>query len=73
MNASNIFIDSHYPAMEPSPLEYQNTLFGRRFGALVNNDNNYGARYLTNLEVLLTQFHSILWWRTSTHYSIQPG
>ena len=29
MDASNIILDSHYPALEPSLIEHNNTLFGR--------------------------------------------
>ena len=32
MNSSNCFLDPPYPAMEPSPLENINSIFGRRVG-----------------------------------------
>ena len=49
---SNIILDPYYPAIEPPPIEYQNNLFGRRFGVLVTYDNSYGTRCISNTELL---------------------
>ena len=50
MCSSNCILDPDYPAMEPSPKEYGNSLFGRRFGISVQSP--YKARCLLNTELL---------------------
>ena len=52
MHSPNVILDPLYPAMEPSPLDHHNTLFGRRFGVLVTTYNSYDARYISNFEQL---------------------
>ena len=52
MCSSNCILDLDYPAMEPSPKEYGNSLFGRRFGISVQLPSGYEARCLLNTELL---------------------
>ena len=54
MSASNCVLDPMYPAMEPVPLEYSNSIFGRRFGVLMfDSETSMSARCLANSELLL--------------------
>ena len=50
--SSNCILDPQYPALEPSPREYDNTVLGRRFGVLVDDSNTASARRLSNRELL---------------------
>ena len=52
MCSSNCILDPNYPAMEPSPKEYGNSLFGRRFGIGIQSPSGYEARGLLNIEIL---------------------
>ena len=53
MSASNCVLDLMYPAMESVPIEYKNSIFGRRFGVLLFDVNSsLSARYLSNTELL---------------------
>ena len=48
MSSSNSMLNPYYPAMEPSPVEHHNTLFGRKFGILIDTVTSYGARCISN-------------------------
>ena len=52
MCSSNCILDPDYPAMKPSPKEYINSLFGRRFGISGRSPSGYEARRLLNTELL---------------------
>ena len=52
MNSSNCILDPSYPAMEPSPVEYINCIFGRRFGVANVDKVPYTARKLSNCELI---------------------
>ena len=52
MFSSNCILDPDYPAMESSPKEYGNSLFGRWFGISVQSPSGYEARCLLNTELL---------------------
>ena len=50
--SSNCILDPDYPAMEPSPKQYSNSLFDRRFGISWQSPSGYKARCLLNTELL---------------------
>ena len=52
ISAPNFVLDPVSPAMEPSPREYINSLFGRRFGIPCYDNPTVTARRLLNNELL---------------------
>ena len=52
ITSSNYVLDPQYPAMEPSPREYDNTVLGRRFGVLVDDGATASVWCLSNREIL---------------------
>ena len=51
-STSNSALDPGFPAMEPAPAEYNNDLFGRRFGVSVHTNKVFTAWQLSNIELL---------------------
>ena len=53
MSLSNCVLDPMYPAMELVPIEYNNNIFGRRFGVLLFDVNSsVSARCLANTKLV---------------------
>ena len=52
MNSSNCILDPSYPEMELSPLEYINSIFGRRFGVTSVDETPPTAHILSNCELI---------------------
>ena len=50
-STSNLVLDTELPAMEPALQEYNNVIFGRRFGVLIPNEQTSCARKLSNIEL----------------------
>ena len=51
-SSTNLILDAKFPTMEPTTHDHENTIFGRRFGVLVNDNSTSRARKLTTSELL---------------------
>ena len=47
-SSCNYELDTYYAAMEPASPEYNNTIFGKRFGVLLEDANHIATRKLSN-------------------------
>ena len=52
MSSCNYVLDPGYPALEPSPREYCDNLFGWLFGVPCQDSQSFAARRLSNIELL---------------------